>query len=399
MSDADKYRCSVTGGVYAPNSFSDAVHSYIAADSTGEGEALNRLFATPPALFQWFAGLLSELEIHTIEALSGQSFTPVLESFQEKWLKVAVALLNNQYPSEAKSIIQRLYQLVRTQEIERRERFHKGTILWWLARANHDLGVIDQARNHFLLAMIEDVRMDNNTWRNQPARDWLVNRLQVDASTVDQMGETVQSFLERSSWDPREPELAWLHLKPQRRRVCRSPLEFIKSVASEFLIKAQQVTPTSKEVGDRLEQLTSYLFAVESGFEVLGSTRSPDSQNDVLIRNRHEDAAIASLGDYLIVECKNWSRPVKAPTIREFAGRLRTSKVKTGVLVSKNGITGTKKKGRGTGAREAISKEYLQDSTAILVLDEAQIIDLVAGKLNLSTELIEQFEKVRFDIR
>jgi hypothetical protein len=232
-----------------------------------------------------------------------------------------------------------------------------------------------------------------------PARDWLVKELQLDAETVDDMGEVVQRFVEENSWDPREPELAWLHLKPQRRRISRAPLEFIKSIAHEFLAKAQQPTPTTKEKGDRLEQLVSYLFAVESGFEVLGSAQSPDSQTDVIVRNRHEDAAIASLGDYLIVECKNWEDPASAPIIREFASRLRAAKVKSGVLVSKEGITGTKSKGRGTGARETISKEYLQDSTAILVLDETQLTDLAAGKFKLSTELLEQFEKVRFDIR
>lgn len=399
MNDVSPHRCSVTGSTYEPNSFADAVHAYIAADPAGEDMALGRLFAAPSDLFQWFAGLLFELEIHTIEGLNGQSLVPALAYYESKWLRVVAVLLNNKFPREAKIAGSRLYNIVRDQEISRRERYHKGTILWQIARANQESGAVDEARNCFLLAMIEDIRTEKTKWRTLPARDWLVNSLQVDAATIDQMGEAAQSFLELKSWDPREPELTWLHLKPQRRRVSRARLEFIKSVAGEFVSKVQQIAPNTKTKGDQLEILASYLFAIEGGFEVLGSTHSPDSQTDVLIRNRHDDAAIAALGDYFIVECKNWDGPVNAATVREFADRLRTAKVKTGVLMSKIGITGTKKSAQGRGARETISKEYLQDATAILVLDEVRIADIAAGRVGLSTQLLEQFENVRFDIR
>ncbi len=398
MSDVEELRCSVTGEEYEPNSFADAVHSFIAAVAPEEDEALERLFSTPAAVFTSFTGLLRELEIHTKEAVDGEPLIPTLTRFQDKWLRVASVLLNNQFPNEAKIINLRLYQLVRTLEIDRHQRFHKGTILASLAGADYALGATDQARSHFLLAMIEDIRSAGDGWRNLPARDWLVNKLQVDADTIDEMGMAVQGFLNGISWDPREPELAWLYIKPQRRRVSRAPLEFTKSIANEFLSKVQQSAPTTKEQGDRLEQLVSYLFAVEGGFEVLGPTRTPYSQNDILIRNRHEDGAIASLGDYLIVECKNWNRKrIGASIVRDFAGRLRSTNVKCGVLTSKDVITGMKM--RGVGAREIINIEYLRDSTAILVLNETHIANLVAGKLKLSTALLEQFENVRFDIR
>ena len=323
----------------------------------------------------------------------------MFERFEPKWLAVAATLVNNRFPSEARLIVLRFYQLVRTQEIGLCKRFHKGSILYWLGRATNDLGLVDQARSEFLLAMIEDVRGAPNSWQELPARDWLVNKFQVDAGTVDEFGKVAANEASANKWDPREPELAWLRLKPQRRRLSRAPLEFTKAVAGRFLESVRQTALTTTAAGDHLEHLMAYLFAVERGFEVIGSTRSPDSQNDILIRNRHDDGAISSLGDYLIVECKNWQKPAGAPVIREFAGRLRAAKVKTGVLVSKSGITGQKKRGRGTGARDSISKEYLHDATAVLVVDEASILDLVAGKLKLSMELLEQFERVRFDIR
>lgn len=395
----EEHRCSVTGGPYQTGSFSAAVHSFISTEAADDEAALKGLFAAPEALFQWFSGLLDELEGHTLEALNGGEFIPVFERFQPKWLAVAATLVNNHFPSEARLIVLRFYQLVRTQEVERCKRFHKGSILFWLGRASNDLGLVDQARSEFLLAMIEDVRSAPDSWQGLPARTWLVDRFQIDSPTVDQVGKIAAHWAKTHQWDAREPELSWLHLKPQRRRLSRAPLEFTKAIASRFLSSVREVAPTTKAAGDRLEHLMAYLFAVERGFEVVGSTRSPDSQNDILIRNRHDDGAISSLGDYLIVECKNWQKPVGAGVVREFAGRLRAAKVKTGVLVSKSGITGQKKKGRGTGAREAISKEYQQNSTAVLIVDEAGILELVAGRLKLSMELLEQFESVRFDIR
>jgi hypothetical protein len=245
--------------------------------------------------------------------------------------------------------------------------------------------------------MMEDVRTDATTWRELPARDWLVNSLQIESATVDRVAETARDLLNSSQWDPREPELTWLRLKRQRHTISRAPLDFIKSVSDEFLQKAQDTTSTNQEKGDDLEYLVAYLFAAEAGFEVLGPTRSPDSQNDVLVRNRHEDKAISSLGDYFIIECKNWNTAASASIVREFAGRLRVAKVKTGVLASKMGITGQKAK-RG-GARDTITKEYLHDSTAILLLDESSIIDLSSGRISVAARLLEEFENVRFDLR
>jgi len=391
-------KCSVTGEEYQEHSFSDAVHSFIAA-TAGDVDALRWLFSTPTALLQWFSGLLMELEVHTLEALDNLPLS-ALEHWQVKWLSVAEVLVNNRLPSEARNLALRLYQLVRSEEIRRSERFHKGTILYWLGRASHDLGRDDQARTDFLLALIEDVRSNNAGWRGLPARGALVEKFQIDASTVDEVGRVVQDLTGKRDWDVLEAELIWLHLKPQRRRISRAPLYFMRAIADAFYRRLRYIAPTTKEAGDRLELLMAYLFAVEDGFEVIGSTQSPDSQNDLLIRNRHHDAAIASLGDYLLVECKNTTDPADARVVREFAGRLRAAKVTTGVLVSRNGITGEKKKGRGIGARETISKEYLQSSSvAVLVVDEDRIIGLTTGKHVLSTELLEQFEKVRFDIR
>lgn len=103
------------------------------------------------------------------------------------------------------------------------------------------------------------------------------------------------------------------------------------------------------------------------------------------------------MGGYFLIECKNWTGKVRAPIIRELAGRLQAAAVKTGILASFSGISGARPKTKRSGARLAISKEYLQDKTAILVLDKNRLQDLAAGNESLTTLLLSLFEDVRFD--
>lgn len=391
---------NTTGKIYQPTTFADLVHIFISAPPEKTEEAIKALFAVPAAVFRWLNGLLSELDAHTRDAVAKGDFYPALQVMHDKWLAVAVVLLNNGYPSEARVTGHRLYQVIRSLEVEKNKRFIKGGLLWWMARTCLDSGASEEAKNYFLLAMLEDVRTDPNTWKSLPARDWLVNVTQIAAETIDKIGEGFETDIVRKApWDTREPEIGWIRSRPHRRRISRGHLDFTKAVACAFHALVDAPAKTTKEKGDRLELLVSYLFAVEQGFEVLGPTKGSDSQTDVIVRNRHHDPAIASLGNYIMVECKNWSEPIGAPIIREFAGKMRPAKIKTGILVCREGVTGQTVKTTGTAARETIAKEYLQDETAVLVLDDKLLRAILAGQSVLSLELLDQFERVRFDIR
>lgn len=389
--------CPITGGTYQHGSFSHVVHLYLHARPQWENRVLPFLFRSPPELFQWFGGLLMEFATHTIAALIAGPFVPTLQRFEQKWLKIGVNLLNNGFPNEATEVFLRWYQLVRENEISHSTRYHKGNVLWWLGRSRQAVRLDDDAKNWFFLAMLEDVRNDANTWQALPARDSIVNGLQVAAAVADGLGNEAANICSAGSWSPTEPDSLWLALLLHKRRFTRSPLPFIKALAQYLLTAATAASLTRKESGDALELLMSYLFAAEKGFEVLGSSRAPDAQNDILIRNSHVDSAVSSMGDYFLIECKNWTGKVRAPVIRELAGRLQSAAVKTGILASLSSISGAKPKTKRSGARLAISKEYLQDQTAILVLDKNRLQDLSAGNESLTTLLLSLFEDVRFD--
>jgi len=393
-----KHRCHISGGEYEHRSFSDAVHLYINSPKHREDWALGLIFKSIPALIQWLGGLISELDAHTIYAINKESFKDVITKFEIKWLKLAVALLNKGLPVEARTVLIRWYILLRSQETLHNTRYHKGTTLWQIGRVNKELEAIDSARSFFLLAMFEDIRGDSTTWKTLPARNWLVEQLQVSSTLIDKIGEEATQVTTRHLWNPGEPETIWIRLAGPRRKITRASLVFIKAISTFLFNLLEQNATTKKEIGDRLELLMSYLFATNSGFEVLGSTLSPDAQNDIVIRNRHSDQAISSLGGYLLVECKNWKKRVNSATIREIAGRLQAAGVQTGILVSSSGITGTQTPMKRSGARLTISKEYIRDRTAIVYFDRTILKSLCSGDLVLENELLEVYEKVIFDL-
>ena len=389
--------CSVMGATYAHGSFSHIVHLYLHASSRLEDRVLRFLVGSLPAVFQWFGGLLHDFTVHTEAAVRAGPVVSALQRFESKWLKLGVNLLNAGFPSEAQQLFLRWYQLARVTEIDTGQRFHKGTSIWWIARSFEALRADDDARNWHLLALLEDVRSNAATWQTMGAWESLTNQLQVGPSTVRALGTSAQSYCTAHGWEPGEPETLWLAVLPHRERFTRAPLPFLRALADLLVNRATAPGLTKKQLGDTLETLMRYLFASERGFEVLGPSSGPDTQHDVLVRNGHADSALAAMGEYLLVECKNWATKVRAPVVREFAGRLQSTAVRTGVLVARASISGASSRASRTGARLTISKEFAHDRTAILVLAESDLRAIAQGTMSFSARLLSAFEDVRFD--
>jgi len=387
----------VTGGTYAHGSFSHLVHLYLHTPALHEDRVLRLLIGALPSVFRWFGGLLNEFTVHTDAAVATGPVVPALQRFESKWLKLGVNLLNSGFPSEAQQVFLRWYQAARASEIACSQRLHKGTAIWWIARSFEALRAEDDARCWHLLALLEDVRNDPSTWQAFGAWGSLTTQLQVDPAAVRSLGNAAQSYCAAQPWDPGEPETVWLAVLPHRARFTRAPLPFLRVLAGFLLAKTTTPGLSKKQLGDSLETLMKYLFASERGFEVLGDSSAPDAQHDVVVRNGHDDAALIAMGDYLLVECKNWTKLVRAPVVREFAGRLQSAAVKTGVLVARAGISGGTQHATRAGARLTIGKEFAQDRTAILVLSEQDLRDIAQGTVSFSTRLLSVFEDVRFD--
>jgi hypothetical protein len=147
--------------------------------------------------------------------------------------------------------------------------------------------------------------------------------------------------------------------------------------------------------------LAAYLLGCIPGFEVVLNIPTGDSQVDALVRNRgprydfRED-----LGAYMVVECKDWSKPVTSKEVGWFVNKMVTQECKAGILFSSSGITGDGPRNDAEVRYAALTllKAHQRAGTIVMILDRADFQKASEG-VNLIRLLQEAYEQVRFDIR
>ncbi len=100
------------------------------------------------------------------------------------------------------------------------------------------------------------------------------------------------------------------------------------------------------EQGKALEDLVCYLFGRVPGIEVthrntLNTFRTEEI--DVALWNEKRSRAFDFLPSVLLVEAKNWSRPVSSAEVAWFDRKLKDRGLDVGILVALRGVTGSAK--------------------------------------------------------
>lgn len=99
--------------------------------------------------------------------------------------------------------------------------------------------------------------------------------------------------------------------------------------------------------GKLLEEFTVELFDNIEGLSVKRqdvNIRTHDEEIDLFVRNKSDDKFWRQFESPIIVECKNWSKPVGAKDVAWFIKKLRDRGKKMGILISINGVTGNEYK-------------------------------------------------------
>lgn len=155
----------------------------------------------------------------------------------------------------------------------------------------------------------------------------------------------------------------------------------------------------TKEKGDALEDLATYLFLLISGLvprrNILSGTKSFES--DIVVRNFAKSSNVISdiFGRYVLVECKNWEKPVDVQHVGYFLYRMRLTHSNFGILFAKDGITGDDTTGE-SAARSLIRMAFHEDGNTCIVIDE-KILKLIGNQsLTFLSCLISENEKLRF---
>jgi len=127
--------------------------------------------------------------------------------------------------------------------------------------------------------------------------------------------------------------------------------------------------------GAKLEELVKYLFDKVSGVSYYSSDivdNEGAQELDVIFSNDIRNSDLYFLDFIIITECKNTDHRTGSRDIRWFIDKLKDRGVKTGILVSLNGITGVAHKGKN--AHSEIINALNRDGIKVLVISREEIL-------------------------
>ncbi len=141
------------------------------------------------------------------------------------------------------------------------------------------------------------------------------------------------------------------------------------AVTYASLVKLAERARKPLQKGRKLEDLVQYLLSTVPGLEIQARDfRGPSEEVDLVVWNQSHDTVFSDWDSVIFVECKNWSSRIGVPEVVVFIDRLRRAGLRNGLLVARNGVTGTAR----TDARLLLG-ETLRDHIRIVVITLAEL--------------------------
>lgn len=284
------------------------------------------------------------------------------------------------------------------QEERPRGRLPKGLPLHNLGCSYWRYGRHSLGKKYIQLAAIEDILNNRENWRNNQAYRFLRNLYGIPDSELDFLETIVES--KRGSNDSFYPESILLDFELQKGyRITRDFERDIFHINRQYTNKLlEKVNSGQKNSWKYLELLSTYLLSNIDGFEVVGiNVGTKDCEIDALIKNSvTEDPTFASFGKYILVECKNWVKPVNVEKINHFLSKIRFHYASCGILVARTGISGRRRNKRIRDAELTILKAFHQDNIIIMILTLEDLQHIAEGE-NMASILIREYERIKFD--
>lgn len=133
---------------------------------------------------------------------------------------------------------------------------------------------------------------------------------------------------------------------------------------------------TNHEKGHAFEDLVCYLFDNVPGISISQRNQLNAFENeeiDIALWNEKAQNGLYFLPHIVLVECKNWSKPVSSSEISWFLSKLTSRGLDFGILVANNGITGSP--AELTAAHNTIAL-HLAQKRQMIVFTREDIINL-----------------------
>jgi CheY-like chemotaxis protein len=131
-----------------------------------------------------------------------------------------------------------------------------------------------------------------------------------------------------------------LDLARERRLASLAASEVEAALQATWSAARTETDPNKK--GALLEDVVADLLRTIPGFEQVSKTRENEIEEiDVLVRNASTDEFWRKAGQYILVECKHWSKPVGAPEASRFVTKLerRHGRCSLGFFIAMAGFT------------------------------------------------------------
>jgi len=348
-------------------------------------------------------GVLNRLDSITNESLL------IEEAFERSrlWQNSGLYYAYSARYREAIELFSRLNERICEARVRLQYWLPSGMPLVWISDFYRNLNCPYLAFRYLLLSGISDAIRDQGSVNANAGFYWRARWLEglSDEEIQRFYADSFTKYQERGEFTF-FPEYILPYIGQRLTAPFPSPAELnifaVNRVYGEAIL-AKITQPIEKPVdGKDLELLAGYLLGCIPGFEVVMNVETGDSQVDALIRNRgprydfRED-----FGTYVLVECKDWSKPIGSKEVGWFVNKLLTQECKTGILFSSLGITGQPSVASESDVRYAaltLLKAYQRAGRIVIVLSKQEFQAASRGE-NFIRLLQNAYEQVRFDIR
>jgi hypothetical protein len=148
-----------------------------------------------------------------------------------------------------------------------------------------------------------------------------------------------------------------------------------------------------------LEDIAFYLCSTLNGCIPRRNLKTVfvDGEIDILINNLNVGNLLSYkvLGEYFLVECKNYKQAVDVSRLGYFLYRMRLAHARFGILFATNDITG---EGTDKNAESLRRRALHEDDAVCIVITGADLKALSEGKTNFGAIVFAKFEAFKFGL-
>jgi len=266
---------------------------------------------------------------------------------------------------------------------------HKGLPFFRLWGFYRDMGKDWEKRRMALLTLIEDALRDTKDGRFVPDESGAYFQAQaqfgLSAAELDEFAVAVNAINGKKDGD------TWCELVLEQ-LLAASPLtaglQGAGAASSTYSVPAGSPAffqrllsgdldrAVVKSPGDSLEVFASILFGALPGSLTRRKFKGM-FETDVLVDISSNDYLARRFGGTVVVECKNWEERADINVAAKLIATMNLSGCKTGVLMSKKGFTGDKKR---QAADKVALASFMKQGIAVLVFTEEDLAALGRGQ-------------------